>query len=82
MPLKNIINHYTLPSFMIMRNSFIIKLGNKIVFIHPSYVTSDLSLDPCGFSAASSCCWSDELYVGYTLNCKKLVYPTYCRPVE
>ena len=36
------------------------------IALHPSYDTSDLPAR--GFPAASGCCWSDELYVGYTLN--------------
>ena len=58
-----------------LKNLFV-QIELETIVLHPSYETSDLPSR--GFSAASSCCWSDELYVGCTLNWeKKLVYPTY-----
>ena len=52
-----------------LKNLFV-QIELETIVLHPSYETSDLPSR--GFSAASSCCWSDELYVGCTLNWKKV----------
>ena len=51
-----------------------------MIILHPSYDTSDLPA--CGFSTASSCCWSNELYVGYIHRVIKQRGKAYLRCVQ